>query len=51
MDKKIQSPFPLGLNDTIYHEGNISKNFDAKLDLMGNKKNGNIKHKICTENA
>ena len=23
--KFLQSPFPLGFNDTIYHEGNISK--------------------------
>ena len=29
----MQSPFPLGLNDNIYHEGNISKipNFDIFL--------------------
>ena len=23
--KLLQTPFPLGLNDNIYHEGNISK--------------------------
>ena len=29
--KILQTPFPLGLNDNIYHEGNISKmpNFDV----------------------
>ena len=25
MDKIITTPFPLGFNDNIYHEGNISK--------------------------
>ena len=24
MDKRVQTPDPLGFNDTIYHEGNIS---------------------------
>ena len=57
----MQSPFPLGFNDNIYHEGNISKmpDFDAfflfwnvqkrKSRFHGKHKNGNIKHKICTE--
>ena len=29
--KRLQTPFPLGFNDNIYHEGNISKmpDFDA----------------------
>ena len=46
----LQSPFPLGLNDNIYHEGKISKmpDFDVfflfwnvknvKVDLMVNVK-------------
>ena len=46
----LQSPFPLGFNDTIYHEGKISKmpDFDVfflfwnvknvKVDLMVNVK-------------
>ena len=25
MDKSIKTHFPLGFNDNIYHEGNISK--------------------------
>ena len=57
----LQSPFALGFNGNIYHEGNISKmpDFDGffllwnvknvKVDLMVNVENGNIKRKICTE--
>ena len=56
----MQSPFSLGVNDNIYHEGNISKmpDFDAfsvleckkrKSRSHGKCKNGNIKLKICTE--
>ena len=56
----MQSPFPLGFNDNIYHEGNISKmsDFDVfsvleckkrKSRSHGKRKNGNIKRKICTE--
>ena len=56
----MQSPFPLGSNDNIYYEVNISKmsDFDAfpfseckkrKCRSHGKCKNGNIKHKICTE--
>ena len=26
--KLLQTPFPLGFNDNIYHDGNISKMFD-----------------------
>ena len=58
--KFLQSPFPLGFNDNIYHEGNISKmpDFDVfsvleckkrKSRSHGERKNGNIKRKICTE--
>ena len=58
--KFLQSPFPLGFNDNIYHEGNISKmpDFDVfsvleckkrKSRSHGKRKNGNIKRKICTE--
>ena len=56
----MQSPFPLGFKDNIYHEGNISKmpDFDVfsvleckkrKSRSHGKCKNGNIKRKICTE--
>ena len=59
--KFLQSPFPLGLNDNIYHDGNISKmpDFDVfflfwnfrnvKCRSHGKLKSGNIKRKICTE--
>ena len=57
----MQSPFPLGFNDNIYHEGNIYKmpDFDVFFSVLeckkrksrsyGRRKNGNIKRKICTE--
>ena len=54
----MQSHFPLGLNDNIYHEGNISKmpDFDdfsvlecKKRRSHGKRKNGNIKRKICND--
>lgn len=54
--KKLQTPFPLGLNDNIYQKGNISK--DPKIDIFsiysirkrktrshGKRRNGNIKRK------
>jgi len=54
--KKLQTPFPLGLNDNIYQCGNISK--DPSIDIFsifsirkrksrshGIRKNGNIKRK------
>ena len=59
--KFLQSTFPLGFNDNIYHEGNISKmpDFDVFFSVLeckkrksrshGKRKNGNIKCKICTE--
>ena len=39
--KFLQSHFPLGFNDNIYHEGNISKmpDFDVCFVLFGNVKN------------
>ena len=51
-----QTPYPLGFNDNIYHEGNLSKmpDFDvfSLLEFRtrtarshGIKKNGNCKHK------
>ena len=57
--KRLQTPFPLGFNDNIYHEGNISKmpDFDAfsLLDIKkrnkrshGKCKNGNFKRKHKT---
>ena len=57
----MQSPFPLGFNDSIYHEGNISKIPDfyvffsvleckkRKSRSHGKRKNGTIKPKNCTE--
>ena len=62
--KFLQSHFPLGFNDNIYHEGNISKmpDFDVCFVLFGNvkkrksishgkRKINNIKRKMCNENA
>ena len=57
--KRLQAPFPLGFNDNIYHEGNISKmpDFNAffLLDIKkrnkrshGKRKNGNFKRKHKT---
>ena len=57
--KSLQTPFPFGFNDNIYHEGNISKmpDFDAffLLDIknvtnnpMISAKNGNFKRKHKT---
>ena len=54
--KRLQTPFPLGFNDNIYHEVNISimPDFDAfsLLDIKkrnkrshGKRKNGNFKRK------
>lgn len=54
--KLLQTPYPLGLNDNIYHEGNISKNPDIdvfnilsitkrKRRSHGRRKNHNIKRK------
>ena len=54
--KLLQTPFPLGFNDNIYHQGNISKMPDldvfSLLDIRrhnrrsrGKRKNGNLKHK------
>ena len=56
MDKIFSKFFPLGFNDNIYHEGNISKmpDFDvfSLLDIRrhnrrsrGKRKNGNLKRK------
>ena len=54
--KRLQTPFPLGLNDNIYQQGNISK--DPSIDIFdicsirkrksrshGSRKNHNIKRK------
>ena len=54
--KLLQTPHPLGFNDNIYHEGNISRlpDFDifSLLDIHkrnnrshGKRKNGNLKRK------
>ena len=56
----MQSPFPLGFNDNIYDEGNISTmpDFDVfsileykkrKVRSHGKQKHGNCKRKICAE--
>ena len=37
--KFLQSPFPLGFNDNIYHEDNISKMPDFDVFLFWNVKN------------
>ena len=61
--KLLQSPFPLGFNDNLYHEGNISKmpDFDGfflfwnvknvKVDLMVNVKIATLSAKIAVKNA
>ena len=54
--KKLQTPYPLGLNDNILHQGNISN--DPSIDIFslfdirkrksrshGRRQNGNIKRK------
>ena len=55
--KRLETPFPLGFNDNIYHQGNISKmpNFDAfslldfkKRNKLDKRKNGNFKRKHKT---
>ena len=57
--KRLQTSFPLGFNDNIYHEGNISKmpdfEFFSLLDIKkrnnrshGKRKNGNFKRKHKT---
>ena len=57
--KLLQTPFPLGFYDNIYHEGNISKmhDFDVltllesrkrKSRSHGIRKRGNDKRKRCT---
>ena len=50
MDKKnFQTPFPLGFNDNIYHQGNISKmpHFDifSLLDIRRRNRRSRGKHK------
>ena len=58
--KFLQSHFPLGFNDNIYHESNISKMADfgifsllkckkRKSRSHGKCKNSNINRKLCTE--
>lgn len=54
--KFLQTPFPLGFNDNIYHEGNISRMPDFDIFSLlecrkrrtrshGTRKNGNFKRK------
>ena len=52
--KLLQTPAPLGLNDNIYHEGNISKMPFSLLEFRKRKfrshgisKKGNDKRKRC----
>ena len=58
--KLLQTPFPLGFNDSIYHQGNISTmpDFDVffLLDICrrnrrsrGKRTNGNLKRKHSTK--
>ena len=58
----LQSPFPLGFNDNIYHEGNISKmpDFDVfsvmecktrKSRSHGKRENGNNGYKFVLKIA
>ena len=61
--KFLQSPFPLGFNDNIYHEGNISKmpDFDVfflfwnvknvNVDLMVNVKMATLSAKFVLKNV
>ena len=46
--KRLQTPFPLGFNDNIYHEGNIFKTPDFDVLSHGKRKNGNFKRKHKT---
>ena len=55
--KLLQTPYPLGLNDNIYHECNVSKMPDFLLEFRKRKarshvikKNGNCKHKRRVQN-
>ena len=58
----LQSTFPLGFNDNIYHEGNFSRmpDFDVfsvlecknvKVDLMVNVKMATLSAKFVLKNA
>ena len=40
--KLLQTPFPLGFNDNIYHEGNISKMPDFDVFLSWKFENVNL---------
>ena len=62
MDYFLQSNFPIGFNDNIYHEGNISKMHDfdiflflnvksVKVDLMVNVKMATLSAKFVWKNA
>ena len=48
--KSLQSPFPLGFNDNIYHEGNMVFLFlnvkNVKVDLMVNVKMATLSAKL-----
>ena len=48
--KLLQTPFPLGLNDNIYHEGNISKmpDFDV-FSLLEIRKRKSRSHGTCRD--
>ena len=57
--KSLQTPFPLGYNDNIYHEGIISKMPDFDIFLLlecrkrktrshGTRQNGSYKRKLRT---
>ena len=44
--KLLQTPYPLGFNDNIYHEGNISRlpDFDGVFSLLDIRKRNNQSH-------
>ena len=44
--KLLQTPFPLGFNDNIYHEGNISKMPDFDVSLLEILKRKSRSHDI-----
>ena len=50
-EKLLQTPFPLGFNDNIYHQGNISRmpDFDvfSLLDIRRHNRRSNGKHTNC----
>ena len=44
--KFLQTPFPLGYNDNIYHEGNINKMSDFDVFLSWKFENVNLNRMV-----